>query len=83
MNFFAGLLLGFIVGCIITFFYFRSRWISIKETIIKEPTKEVEQILFEQTMPNKKGEFVVVNHAEVIMRDSEGDISLDKVIQDE
>lgn len=81
MDFLAGLLLGFIVGCGLTFWYFRTRWLSIKDKIVSG--KEVEQAIFEQILPSEKAEFIVVNHAEVVMRDATGDINLDKVLKED
>ena len=87
MNFLAGLLLGFIIGCGLTFYYFRTRWLNIKGKLENgklTTSVDVEQALFEQLMPSEKGEFIIVNQAEVIMRDATGDITLDKVLkQDE
>lgn len=80
MDFLAGLLLGFIIGCILTFRYFRERWLNIKGKI--EDGKPVEQALFEQTMPNNKGEFIIQNYADQVMRDAKGDLKLADIIKD-
>ena len=79
MNFLSGLLLGFMIGCGATFYYFRKRWMSIKRNL--EAKLDVDQALFEELMPKLKGEFITVNRAEVIMRDTKEDLSIDKILQ--
>lgn len=81
MNFIAGTLLGFIIGCAATFYYFRSRWLKIKGLI--NNGVDVEQALFEQVMPSEKGDFIVQNHAQQVMRNATGDIRLGDIINDD
>lgn len=76
-----GFLLGFIIGCCITFYYFRTRWLNIKGKL--EKGKDVDQALFEQTMPSEMGDFIITNRAEQVMRDAKEDISIDLILKDD
>lgn len=53
-----GFLIGFILGTVLTFIYFRARWSSIKESL-KQGETVTNAIL--DTIKPEKGEFIIRN----------------------
>jgi uncharacterized protein YneF (UPF0154 family) len=78
LSFTTGLLVGFLIGVILTFKHFRTRWSAIRQDIIQG--KDVTSTLLD-TISREKGGFVGANKVEDYLKANPG-ASLQDVIEE-